>query len=220
MQKYPHPGQQWCLTMCERWTSQSTMRGTRLDGRMVSPFIVRLVQALSWQTEQERQDYTVREGYLWALWTVTDQQTQWPAWESRNLNIISGVKWWNNITVLYVNPDLHPPLTPHRYFIPHFSNTALNLQTNLSVDALGGHTLSADAVAGAVDSRSLHPAAAQRKLLQPLRVSCIASFCRRRRERDLVVYDEGEKQNAFIDCHQPWMCIIYITAERTIATEN
>lgn len=56
-------------------------------------------------------------------------------------------------------------------------------ETNLSIDALGGHTLSADAVAGAVDSRSLHPAAAQRKLLQPLRVSCIASFCGQRRER-------------------------------------
>lgn len=33
--------------MCERWMSQSTMRGTRLDGLIVSPLMVRLVQALS-----------------------------------------------------------------------------------------------------------------------------------------------------------------------------
>lgn len=46
-QKKPQPGQQWCWTICERWTSQRTMRGTRLEGRMVSPLIVRLVQALS-----------------------------------------------------------------------------------------------------------------------------------------------------------------------------
>lgn len=46
-QKNPQPGQQWCWTICDRWTSQSTMRGTRLDGRIVSPFIVRLVQALN-----------------------------------------------------------------------------------------------------------------------------------------------------------------------------
>lgn len=52
------------------------------------------------------------------------------------------------------------------------------MNTNLSVDALGGHTLSADVVTGAVDTRSLHPAAAQRKLFQPLRVPRITSFCR------------------------------------------
>lgn len=48
--------------------------------------------------------------------------------------------------------------------------------TNLSIDALRGHARSADAVAGAVDTRSLHSAAAQWKLLQPLDVSCIAAF--------------------------------------------
>lgn len=47
MQKYPHPGQQWCFTMCERWTSHRTMRGIRLDGRIVSAFMVQLVQARS-----------------------------------------------------------------------------------------------------------------------------------------------------------------------------
>lgn len=60
----------------------------------------------------------------------------------------------------------------------------LNLQartqehTNLSVEALGGHALSADTVAGAVDARSLHPATAQRKLLKSLRVPGITSLCR------------------------------------------
>lgn len=48
-------------------------------------------------------------------------------------------------------------------------------ETNLSVDALGGHALLGDAVARALDPWSLHPAAAQGKLLQPLRVSCIAA---------------------------------------------
>lgn len=51
-QKNPQPGQQWCWTMCERWTSHSTRRGTRLEGRMVSPLIVRLVQALSWRNRK------------------------------------------------------------------------------------------------------------------------------------------------------------------------
>lgn len=55
IQKYPQPGQQWCLTMCERWTSQSTMRGTRLDGRMVSTLLVWLVQALSCKQIEERE---------------------------------------------------------------------------------------------------------------------------------------------------------------------
>ena len=65
------------------------------------------------------------------------------------------------------------------------TESSYRVNTNLSVDALGGHTLSADAVAGAVHSRSLHPAAAQRKLLQPLRVSCIASFC----GTDLIIFE-------------------------------
>lgn len=65
------------------------------------------------------------------------------------------------------------------------TESSCRVNTNLSVDALSGHTLSADAVAGAVHSRSLHPAAAQRKLLQPLRVSCIASFCR----TDLIIFE-------------------------------
>lgn len=47
-------------------------------------------------------------------------------------------------------------------------------ETDLSIDALGGHTLLGDTVACALDPRSLHPAAAQGKLLQPLGVSCIA----------------------------------------------
>lgn len=53
-----------------------------------------------------------------------------------------------------------------------------NTGTNLSIDALSGHALSADTVAGAVHPRSLHPAAAQGKLFQPLRVSCITSICK------------------------------------------
>lgn len=51
-------------------------------------------------------------------------------------------------------------------------------KTNLSIDAFCGHALSTDVLAGAFNSRSLHPAAAQRKLLQPVCVSCITSFWR------------------------------------------
>lgn len=58
-------------------------------------------------------------------------------------------------------------------------------ETNLSVDALGGHTLSGDAVARVFNSRSLHPAAAQRKLLQPLSVPCIAPICNSRDSESL-----------------------------------
>ena len=54
----------------------------------------------------------------------------------------------------------------------------VNTGTNLSIVAFRGHTLFAESVAGAVDTRSLHPAAAQRKLLQPLRVARITSLCR------------------------------------------
>lgn len=84
MQKYPHPGQQWCLTMCDRWASQRTMRGTRLDGRIVSPFTVRLVQALSWQTVQERLELE--------MWFHSHRHTHtqlycYPNLQETNLNI-------------------------------------------------------------------------------------------------------------------------------------
>lgn len=81
MQKYPHPGQQWCLTMCDRWASQRTMRGTRLDGRIVSPFIVRLVQALSWQKVQERQELE-----MW-IHSHTNTHTVMLPRSTRNINL-------------------------------------------------------------------------------------------------------------------------------------
>lgn len=57
--------------------------------------------------------------------------------------------------------------------------TKNELETNHAVDALSGHTLSAHKLAGAVNLRSLHPAAAQGELLQPIHVSCIASLCQK-----------------------------------------
>ncbi len=63
-QKYPQPGQQWCFTMCERCISHNTIRDTRLDGRIVSPFTITLVQPTSWNTQRMGETTQERRGVI------------------------------------------------------------------------------------------------------------------------------------------------------------
>lgn len=67
LQKTPHPGQLWCLTIPARWSSHSTSKGMRRDGRIISCFWIGLRHKLS---------YGWRTGDVWRVKIHSSQEVK------------------------------------------------------------------------------------------------------------------------------------------------